>query len=54
MSELHRHLEDVGGVLALCSPGSRVVEVLSISGVDQVISVYPSLPAALRALAAPA
>jgi hypothetical protein len=37
-------------MLALCAPGHRVLDVLSISGVDQVISVYPSVPAAMRAL----
>jgi anti-sigma B factor antagonist len=51
---LHRRLADVGGVLALCAPGHRVIDVLSISGVDQVINVYPSVVAAMRALAAPA
>jgi anti-sigma B factor antagonist len=51
---LHRRLGDLDGVLALCAPGQRVVDVLSISGVDQVISVYPSVPVALRALTAPA
>jgi anti-sigma B factor antagonist len=48
--KLHRRLTDGGGVLALCAAGPRVTDVLAISGVDQVISVYPSLTAALRAL----
>lgn len=52
--KLHRRAADLGGVLALAAPGQRVVDVLSISGVDQVISVYPSTAAALRALRAPA
>jgi anti-sigma B factor antagonist len=52
--KLHRRLTDLGGTLALCAPGQRVLDVLSISGVDQVISVYPSLAAALRALGTPA
>jgi anti-sigma B factor antagonist len=51
---LYRRLNDVGGVLALCAPGPRVVDVFRISGVDQVIAVYPSAQAARRALAAPA
>jgi anti-anti-sigma factor len=52
--KLHRRLSDLGGVLALSTPGRRITDVLSISGVDQVIAVYPSVAAALRALAAPA
>jgi len=52
--KLHRRAADLGGVLALAAPGQRVVDVLSISGVDQVIAVYPSTAAALRALRAPA
>ncbi len=52
--KLHRRLTDLGGVLALCAPGQRVLDVLSISGVDQVISVYPSVPAAIKVLGAPA
>jgi anti-sigma B factor antagonist len=48
--KLHRRLTDLDGMLALCAPGQRVLDVLSISGVDQVISVYPSVPAAMRAL----
>jgi anti-sigma B factor antagonist len=52
--KLHRRLGDLGGILALSTPGQRVIDVLSISGVDQVISVYPSITAAVRALVAPA
>jgi anti-anti-sigma factor len=48
--KLHRRLSDLGGVLALCAPGQRVLDVLSISGVDQVITVYPSVAAATREL----
>jgi anti-anti-sigma factor len=52
--KLHRRLADAGGVLALCAPGPRVHDVLAISGVDQVITVYPSVATALRAMTAPA
>jgi anti-sigma B factor antagonist len=52
--KLHRRLDDLAGVLVLCAPGQRVLDVLSISGVDQVINVYPSVAAAVKALAAPA
>jgi anti-sigma B factor antagonist len=52
--KLHRRLGELGGVLALCAPGPRVVDVLSISGVDQVIGVYPSVAAAVRAITAAA
>jgi anti-sigma B factor antagonist len=46
--KLHRRLADLGGVLALCAPGPRVLDVLSISGVDQVISVYSTVAAASK------
>jgi anti-sigma B factor antagonist len=52
--KLHRRLTDLGGMLALSAPGQRVVDVLSISGVDQVISVYPTVAAAARELTKPA
>jgi anti-sigma B factor antagonist len=52
--KLHRRFADLGGVLALCAPGQRVLDVLSISGVDQVIDVYPSVAAATRILTRPA
>ncbi|HKS98354.1 MAG TPA: STAS domain-containing protein [Rugosimonospora sp.] len=52
--KLHRRLADLGGVLALAAPGQRVLDVLGISGVDQVIGVYPSTAAATRAVRLPA
>lgn len=48
--KLHRLAGDQGGTLALCAPTNRMMDVLHISGVDQVITVYPTIAAAVKAL----
>jgi len=52
MIKLHRQTTNLGGAFALSAPGARVADVLRISGVDQVIPVYPTADAAVKALAA--
>jgi anti-sigma B factor antagonist len=45
--EVHRRLNGRGGTLALAKPQPIVAKVLAISGLDQVLAVYPSVAQAL-------
>jgi anti-sigma B factor antagonist len=39
---LHRQARGVGGVLVLAAPRKRVADLLELSGVNQVIEVFPT------------
>jgi anti-anti-sigma factor len=45
--DVHRRLGGRGGKLALAAPQPIVAKVLAISGLDQVLAVYPSVAQAL-------
>jgi stage II sporulation protein AA (anti-sigma F factor antagonist) len=45
--EAHRRLNGHGGTLVLAAPQPIVAKVLAISGLDQVLAVYPSVTQAL-------
>jgi anti-sigma B factor antagonist len=46
---LYRQAEAVGATLALAAPRKRVADLLQISGINQVVSVYDTVAAAVDA-----
>lgn len=44
---LHRQATATGATFALASPGKRIADLFTLSGIDQVVPVYPSRDAAL-------
>lgn len=49
MIRLHQQADTVGATLLLCGLRRRVTELLAVTGVDQVLNVYPTVQAARAA-----
>jgi anti-sigma B factor antagonist len=52
MIRLHQRADTTGATLILCELRRRVTELLAVTGVDQVLKVYPTVQAARAALSA--
>ncbi len=46
---LHRQATSVGATFALAEPGKRIADLFALSGIDQVVTVYPTRADALTA-----
>ena len=54
LMDIHRLLQDKGGVLRLAAPQSRVETMISMTGVHKIIGLHRDEAAALAAFGAPA
>lgn len=46
----HRALEEKGGQLALCCLSPRLIEIVTMAGLDRILDIHPTAGAARRAL----